>query len=379
MTQQLMATCKELIAIPSTTHNLPAVQKAIGVIETMIATRPDITVERFKSNGKTSLLAYYGATRPKKFDVLFNGHVDVVPGTPEQFKPYIKDNRLYGRGAYDMKVACVLMTDVFLQHAGKLPIDIGLQIVPDEEIGGTDGTRVQTEADIKTAFGIIGEMTDLGICNETRGICWAEVTFKGRSAHGGYPWEGHNAVTQASDFAKRILEKFPLPTTRSWTTTANIAAITTDNQTYNRVPDTATVKIDFRFTPEDPHFKTQAAVEAFMRKLDPEIATITLVEYAQAVWVPASTPQLTRFMTAFEQATGKKPQLIKRYASSDTRYFARRGMHCIEFGLGGKNLHADQEYADLATIQPFCDTLSQFLLNTAATKIAKHNVAYKLV
>jgi succinyl-diaminopimelate desuccinylase len=362
MTQeQIITTTKQLIALESTVTNKPALHQAVTILADHIAQYEGITIERFESNGVPSFLAYAGTVRPDVFDVVLNAHVDVVPGKPEQYKPYVKGNHLYGRGAYDMKLAAVAMTDIFCRTVHTSPSTIGLQIVADEEVGGYDGVAYQLSKGVRANFVVFGEMTDLGICHQTRGVCWAEIAFEGRSSHGGYPWEGTNAIVKASEFVQKVLRTYPIPKDRTWTTTANIAAITTDNQTYNRVPDTATVQIDFRFAPDDPHFKNEATVKQLIERIDPEARVVAHPVFEPAVFVPKDHPALAALMESLERTTGQLTQFIQRYASSDARHYAAYGIPALEFGPGGSALHGDAEYVDLTTLAPFSTTLEHFL------------------
>jgi succinyl-diaminopimelate desuccinylase len=132
--EQLIEATKQLIAIPSTSDNLAALQEAVQFVADLIQTYcPQATVECFEQNGKPSLLAYRGAQRPAKFDILLNGHVDVVPAPAEQFSAHEKDGKLYGRGALDMKGTIVALTDAFCQAVLSVPYELALQIVSDEE------------------------------------------------------------------------------------------------------------------------------------------------------------------------------------------------------------------------------------------------------
>lgn len=352
----------ELIAIPSTVDNKPALKQAVDLLADYISTNKNITIERFKSGDSPSFLAYAGKIRPEKFDVLLNAHVDVVPAPAKDFEPYIKNDKLYGRGAYDMKVAAVVLADIFLELAGKTPTRLGLQIVSDEEVGGFNGTYHQLKQGIpKADFVIAGEMTNLEICNETRGICWVDVHFKGVKAHGGYIWDGKNAIMAASEFASQVIQKLPIPNKKTWTCTANIASIETDNVTYNQVPENAVVKIDFRFTPRNKNFSSEQAVKNFLLKLYPKITKIEVKMLAPAVEVSADNVVLQQLTQAFAAATGQEAKLIKRYASGDARHFSERGQNCIEFGLSGDNMHADNEYAELSSIEPYHAALTKFL------------------
>ena len=362
MTQeQLIEKTKQLVAIESTVHNKPALHDAVNLVADYVGQYEGITIERFERNGVPSFLAYAGTERPEQFDILFHGHVDVVPGHPEDFIPRVEDGKLYGRGVYDMKMAALIMADVFCQSAGTTPLAIGLQIVSDEEIGGYDGVRYQLDEGVRAAFCITGEMTDLEICNEARGLCWMEVAFKGVRAHGGHAWEGDNAVTKATNFAHAVLQKFPMPKEREWTTTANIAAITTSNETYNQVPKEAKLKIDFRFPAENSVFTSRETVEAFVKSIDPTAEIVAIPVFEQAVHVSKTNPDLKKFMHAFTKVTGQEVTLSHRHAGSDARHFATDGMPCIEFGLSGKHLHGDNEHVTLDSVGPYRAVLESFI------------------
>lgn len=360
--QEIIDHTKALIAMPTVVGNNDALHQAIDYMATLLAPYQDVTVERFESNGVPSLLAYWGPLRPERFDVILNGHIDVVPAQkPEQYIAAQQDGRLIGRGAYDMKLACVAMLDVFLKHGQHDDRPVGLQIVADEETGGRDGILYQLAQGVRANFTVIGEMTDLGICTETRGICWLEVGFKGVSAHGGYAWRGENALAKASDFVNRLLQKYPVPTEQQWCTTANIAAITTGNSTFNIVPDDAAVKIDFRFAPEDPDFNTEASVSAMIKSVHPDAEILDFITFEPAVMVEQQNRYLRHFADSYKKVTGEDAQLIRRYAASDSRHMAKYEIPAIEFGLSGADHHGQHEYADITTLQPFCETLHAFL------------------
>jgi succinyl-diaminopimelate desuccinylase len=360
--QEIIEHTKQLVAIRSTADNKDGLCQSINYIAKLLAPYPEITVERFESNGIPSLLAYYGKNRPKRFDTIFNGHLDVVPAQNDnQYIPIVKDGRFYGRGVYDMKMATVALTDSLIQYGKNRGRAFGLQVVADEEVGGQNGILHQLAQGVAADFTIFGEMTDLGICNETRGVCWVEVGFTGTSAHGGYAWNGVNAVSKASDFATALLAKFPIPEAQQWCSTANIAAITTGNTTFNIVPDQATVKVDFRFTPEDPHFKNRQTLDKLIASIHPDAEIINIVTFEPAVHVPATNHHLRHFVATFENVTGNKATLIRRYASGDSRHLAKYDMPGIEFGLSGADLHGENEYVELASLAPLRDTLHAYM------------------
>src|SRR5581483_5588590 len=255
---------KDLISIESDAQHPAMLVSAITLVERLIKQYDGISIERFEKNGKRSLLAYYGTTRPDTFKLLLNGHVDVVPGKPTQFKPVVGDGTLFGRGAADMKVAAAAMVDVFCRVGKEVSYPLGIQIVTDEEVGGHNGTLHQIEQGVRSKFVLIGEDTpEQSICTDMCGLCWVEVSFHGRRAHSGYAWLGENAILRAHDFIGKLLKIYPPLKKDTWQTTINVSGIHSPNTIYNQVPDSAIVQLDCRYTPNDPHFKDKDSATAF--------------------------------------------------------------------------------------------------------------------
>lgn len=357
-------TSKELIAIESTADKPKKIQAALDFIVALLEKDEHITIEHFKRNGKPSILAYYGSVRPDRFKVIFNGHVDVVPGSSGQFKPFIKDGKLYGRGAADMKAAVVIMTKIFLEQAGKLPYPLGLQIVTDEEIGGFDGTKYQLEQGVKADFVIAGEdIVEGAACTEMKGISWVDVTIRGQSAHSGYPWRGENAVVKAQHFIGKLLTHYPEPKKEIWRTTANIAAIEVPQYAYNRVAETAIVKIDFRYIPDDSNFASKERLRNFLQQLAGKDASITIHAYEASHRVDATNRLLKQLSQAYKKVTHKDIKYIQRHGAADVRYYSERGIPAVTFGLPDHNTHAEGEYAEIAKMAQYEEVLTEFVRN----------------
>jgi succinyl-diaminopimelate desuccinylase len=371
--EELIARTKELMLMRTTADNPVALKDAIEYVRKLVEKVPDVTIERFERNGKPSLLAYRGKQRPEKFDLLLNGHVDVVPAKDAQFKPYEKDGKLYGRGALDMKGTTLALTDVFCELVNEVPYQLGLQIVSDEEIGGYDGVALQLEQGVRANFVIMGEYSNQPntIYNAARGLCWAEIEFSGKSAHGGHLWHGTNAVVKAGDFAGAVLKRYPTPDKETWTTTASIASLSTPNTTYNKVPDKAILKIDFRFTQEDPVFRSKESIVDFIHSIDPDAKLINLAVYEPAVNVETLNPYVQGLSAAIKKVNGAKPRFLGRPGASDGRHYALIDNDIIEFGLYGGGSHSAKEYVYLKSFGEYQAILREFLLEPVPAKLSK--------
>lgn len=359
-----------LIRIESTKNNPAALKEVIDFVAKMIEdSGKGYTIERFESNGRPSLLAYFGPTRPKKFKVILNGHADVVEGTPDMFKPTIADGKLSGRGAHDMKPAVVAMTHLFCEKADTLPFPLGLQIVSDEENGGKDGTLVQVNSGVRAEFVISAEcgrkLDRFEIANEAKGIFWATLHFSGVKSHAAYAWRGQNALGQAADFIAKLHQAYPVPQQEDYVTTASATTITTDNQTQNSIPDKVSVGIDIRFMPGEKIGANKESALAFLQGLAPS-ADIHLDHLEPPLYSDPNSSFLKNLKRIAERVEGHEFEFVTRHATSDGRFYSLVGGQACEFGVAGEHQHGEDEHITLQSLSNFLITISEFLDVTAA-------------
>jgi succinyl-diaminopimelate desuccinylase len=167
----------ELLAIPSTSDRPAELRRALDYVLDFVG--PGFTVERFESGGKPSALVYPAKERGD-FRVILNAHLDVVPAPPDQFRPRRDGDRLFARGAQDMKVTGLLGAQVFRELAASLSYPLALQLVTDEEVGGRDGTMHQLDRGVRGRFVIVGETSGLRIVNESKGMLVVRLAARGR-------------------------------------------------------------------------------------------------------------------------------------------------------------------------------------------------------
>src|SRR5918911_4893248 len=106
---------------------------AAGFVKGWLESR-DIEVHEHDHNGTPALVAEVGPpASPAIPCVVLHGHLDVVPGRPEQFTPRLEGDRLFGRGAYDMKGALAAMMCSLHDVAEQQQVRVRLLCVPDEE------------------------------------------------------------------------------------------------------------------------------------------------------------------------------------------------------------------------------------------------------
>jgi acetylornithine deacetylase len=141
--------------------------------------------------------------------VLFNVHIDVVPETKDfknAFKPLIKDNYLYGRGACDTKNNLIMLIEAirFLKDNNiKIQKNIEMDLVIEEEVSG-NGTLSAILQDFDADVIIVMEPTNLTVFRGHRGCVTANIDIKGKSVHMGSIDEGVNAIECAVKVMKSL-------------------------------------------------------------------------------------------------------------------------------------------------------------------------------
>ena len=263
-TEVFLGCACELLAIPSTSDRPAELRRALYYVLDFAG--PGFTVERFESGGKPSALVYTGTER-RDFHVILNAHLNVVPAPPDQFRPRRDGDRLFARGAQDMKVTGLLAAQVFRELAASLPYPVALQLVTDEEVGGRDGTRYQLDHGVRGRFVIVGETSGLRIVNESKGMLVVRLLAAGRAAHAAYQWLGDNALVKLQNTVARLLARYPVATEEVWRTTVNLARVGTRNEGRNQVPADAEALLDIRFPADDADLsgKTVAEVTAYLQ------------------------------------------------------------------------------------------------------------------
>lgn len=238
--------------------------------------------------------------------IILNGHVDVVPeGDHEQWEgaPYsgmIKDGKMYGRGATDMKggnVALLIALEAIQALNIKLKGDVIFQSVIEEESGGA-GTLDAILKGYKADAAIIPEPTNMKIFPKQQGSKWFRLIVTGRTAHGGTPYLGVSAIDKAFIVNEHLkqLEKVrneritdPLYDNIPVPIPINIGSIKGGDWP-SSVPDIVTVEGRIGIAPDESIEAAQVELENWMKELSMKDSWFeespVKVEWFGARWLP---------------------------------------------------------------------------------------------
>lgn len=297
--------------------------------------------------------------------LIWNGHVDVVPGHPDQFIPREEAGRIYGRGAADMKAGVAAMMQAFVElDASRLERIVQLHIVTDEETGGHTSEWL-VEQGYTGDFIICGEPTALKIGLQSKGVLRLDLKFKGKPAHGSRPWEGINAIETAMKFHAGMAD---LPFRKESTEyyeqpSVNLPLIKAGDR-YNVVPEVCEMSYDIRFMPGQDH-------EEIIRQMTELADRIHVnMEYKAERLSPAlTTAKENRYIRQLEkaisEATGNAPILFGQHGAADTRFYAEAngGEGAIEFGPAGDDWHGNAEYVVISSVHQYKDVLLALVLS----------------
>jgi succinyl-diaminopimelate desuccinylase len=372
-TQDLAA---ELIALDSVTPNDKGCQQRLVELLAPLGFR----CERIESNGVTNLWARRGSASPV---FVFAGHTDVVPTGPvhqwtsEPFAPTVRDGKLYGRGAADMKtsiaamvVACEEFVASHPDHKGS----IALLITSDEEGPATDGTRIVCdmleERGETLDYCLVGEPTSshvLGdmIKNGRRGSLSGHLVIKGVQGHIAYPHLARNPIHQAAPALAALAaevwdegNEYYAPT--SW----QMSNIHAGTGATNVIPGQLTIDFNFRFSTASTAEGLEARVHAILdhHGLDYELQ-----------WTLSGLPFLTpkdslseAVCSAIMDETGVSTELSTTGGTSDGRFIARICPQVIEFGPPNASIHKIDEHVELRFIDPLKNIYRRTLENLLA-------------
>jgi succinyl-diaminopimelate desuccinylase len=351
--ENILSLTKKFISIPSTKDNPKELSRIIECAKEEVS---DFRFKYYISNNKPSLFIYNTTHFPKKFKLILNAHLDVVPGIAKQYQPYEKLGKLYGRGAADMKAAAATMIYTFNDIAKKINYPLGLQVTTDEEVGGYNGTAHQIAQGINADFVISGESTNLGINSKAKGILLIKITAKGKSGHSAYPWNGKNALWMLNQFLTSVFNTFPTPEKEAWVTTVNLAKIETDNTSSNKIPSSATALLNIRYIPEE----TDMVVEK-IKSLQSDDIKIDILGQEPPQFTNENSIFINTLKDVVKKTTGTSAPLIVKHGASDVRHYNKIGTPGVVFGPTGSGLHGDDEWVDIRSLTAYHKILKTFI------------------
>jgi succinyl-diaminopimelate desuccinylase len=311
--------------------------------------------------------------------VHFNSHIDVVQAgagwTLDPFAGVVKDGKVYGRGACDMKgglASSIIAVEALLDSGMKLPGVLEISGTVDEESGGYGGVHFLAERGWFSAprvdHVIIPEPLNVDrVCIGHRGVWWAEIETRGRMAHGSMPFLGDCAVRHMNAVIDRFeRDLYPMLASRhtdmpvvpsgARRATLNINSIhggQAESSGYPApcVPDSCRMIIDRRLLIEESMDSVKAEVRDLLEQLvqDRENFAYTIRDIFEVrpTMSDRNGPVARSAAAAIRRVLGRDAEFICSPGTYDQKHIDRVGKlkDCIAYGPGILDLaHQPDEY-----------------------------------
>ncbi len=318
--------------------------------------------------GRCNVVARRGAGRGPS--LLLNGHLDTVgvAGMADPFSGALRDGRIHGRGAADMKsgVACVLATAAALADE-EIPGELIIALTADEEHASL-GMEALVEEGAQADAAVVCEPTGLAIMPAHKGFLWIDVHARGRAAHGSRPEIGVDAIAHMGhvlvafeEEARRLARETGHPLLGP----ASLHAGTiTGGSAPSVYPDRCQLVVERRTLPgetaESAMIEAAEVLEHAKRSCPELAAWIEAGLYRAATEVPEDSPLVSGLMQACVDAG--LPGTVKGMSAwVDACFLNETGTPAVCFGPGSiAQAHADREWVRVEEIQRCARVLAGF-------------------
>lgn len=362
-----------------------------------------LNVKLYESEkGKVSVVATLKGRGKRRF--IWDGHVDVVPVTPEAWAvdPWegkIVDSRIMGRGAADMKGnvgAAMVAATILAEKDIKLGGDLVLALVPDEETGGYLGTSYLLDNGLlKGDACIVGEYSPFNtLCVAEKGVLWLKVKATGIPAHASAKFLGVNAIDMLNRFllelykiedvdrklpkeVKEIIDAihpvlkqleslgFPRDVLDNLYKRLSVSVgLISGGEKVNIVPASAEAEVDIRILPGMNYELIKGEIDQIrknynkiLEKTYPNLKAagiegITLGEAFKfdPSYQELDAPLIPLIKNVIEKVSGREPLLFMHTGGTDARFFRAKGIPSICYGAGSETAHGNNEYVPIDSL-----------------------------
>ncbi|MFK8030590.1 MAG: succinyl-diaminopimelate desuccinylase [Gammaproteobacteria bacterium] len=358
---QLLQLVRDLISRPSVTPEDSGCQDVMRSRLEAIG----FSCETIEAGGVTNLFATRGQQAPL---FCFAGHTDVVPTGPEEqwssqpFAPEIRDGKLYGRGAADMKgslAAMICATEAFVEAHPEHPGTVAFLITSDEEGPAKYGTRevmrVLKERGIRIDHCLVGEPSSSKQLGDVvrvgrRGSLHAQFTIRGVQGHVAYPEIALNPIHAAAPLITTLNDEVWDEGNPSFPPTSfQISNIHSGTGANNVIPGELEFTANFRYSTA----VTEQSLKARCERIIEEVGVDAVID-----WNLSGEPFLSEHgaltkavATAIKQLSDIDTDLSTGGGTSDGRFIAPSGAEVVELGPINASIHQIDEHVDVDDLE----------------------------
>ena len=322
-------------------------------LEARVGRSPGWRVERHANN----LVVSRNSPDPSREKLVLAGHLDTVPEPEGGLPARVEGERVYGRGASDMKAGDAVMLALLENFPWEGSWAEPTFVFYEREEGpyvenGLERVLAQSPRVVDAHLALVLEPTAGALEVGCVGTAQIEVTFRGRPAHSARPWQGENALTAAGGFLAELHERQVEEVVVEGLTFYEVLVPTMarGGRTKNVVPDAFWINVNYRFAPGKDLEDVRRVFEGLLEgRADYEVA-----DYAPSGPVELDNPLLRRLI---ETGLGVRP----KQAWTDVARFAQRGVAAANFGPGlPSQAHQRAEFAELPLLERCYEHLAAY-------------------
>jgi acetylornithine deacetylase len=309
--------------------------------------------------GRPNVIATLEGRAPGR-SLLLCGHTDTVgvAGMVRPFEPEVRDGRLYGRGAQDMKggVAAMLGAARAIAQSGGLEAGrLTIAAVVDEEHAsrGADALVATHRADAA----VVTEPTGLDVAVAHKGFQWVTVETHGRAAHGSRPLEGRDAILRMGRVLARLealdrtLQNGPAHPLLG---AASLhASFVHGGRELSSYPDRAWLEFERRTLPGElptVAFDETVAIIDALRQADGEFDADARLVFGRDAYEVDSAASIPSDLVRAAATAGIVARTVGMTYWTDAAILGMAGIPSVLFGPGGSGLHSTEEFVILEDV-----------------------------
>jgi succinyl-diaminopimelate desuccinylase len=323
-------------------------------LEARVGETPGWKIERASNN----LAIRRSEADPDRPKVVFAGHLDTVPEPERKLAVRVEGERIYGRGASDMKAGDAVMLALLEDFEWETSWAEPMFVFYEREEGPFHENGLETvfekmpwvlEADLALVPEPTGGALEVGCV----GTAQVEVVFRGKASHSARPWQGENAMTKAGEFLKKLHEREAEEVVVDGLSFYEVVVPTMarSGNAKNVVPDSLWMNVNHRFAPG----RGTGHVKSVFEDLLGGEAEYEIVDFAPSGDVDLTHPLLERLLETGIEVRPKQ-------AWTDVARFAERGVAAVNLGPGiSAQAHQDEEHAEIPLLEETYETLREFL------------------
>ena len=379
----VLALARKLVSIPSVNPVLaddPSIAGEHRLADFMedFLSRRGFSVDRHEAiKGRPNVVGTFGPANPRR-TIMIEAHLDTqgVHGmTVPPFEGVVRDGRLYGRGACDMKgpmaAAMVNLTKDRLEPLAAAGVQLQFVGAIGEETGNL-GALELVDLGLAADEVLVLEPTDLHIVHAHKGVLWFEVEVKGLAAHGSNPDKGLSSIRGMSRFIELLhqqVDAIPLRNNLLGRPTVNVGIIR-GGTSINIVPERCVIEVDRRLIPGEDFREVIEAARRIVKQLVGEGVIVGGDVRPIKESVPFETTAESSLVKRLGRAcTARGVVPVTEGASwySDAGPFSRTSREVAIFGPGSiRQAHTADEFIEIDELHKGAEIIGDYLARTAS-------------